>query len=215
MEDGISVSGRLKSSSDNAIIPNQLVLLSAPGTVPPFQQQYTDESGNFYFSGLQFDNAKDLFLQIPSTIHNIPVRMEADTLHDLRFPERFVYPAIDPRELSAYIEKSRNRAKIESYYKREEADTLFITASNPGKEKANRYALVDAAPDHNIALDKYNEFPDMTEVLREIVPGILLQSKKGVINGLRILDIKRKLYFKENPMFFIDGIPVYKAEDIP
>jgi hypothetical protein len=45
----------------------------------------------------------------------------------------------------------------------------------------------------------------MPETLKEIVPGLVIKDKKGVYS-LRVLDIKRKLYFKEEPVYFIDGL---------
>ncbi|QHT67678.1 hypothetical protein GXP67_14080 [Rhodocytophaga rosea] len=213
MEGGISIGGRLKNANDAAVVPNQLVILSAPGAVPPFQQQYTDQSGNFYFSDLHFNDDKEVFLQVPSTINDVAVKAEVDTTMEVGFAGTYI-SAIDAAQAKEFTEKSKKRIQIETMYKQEDTDTIFVEAATPGKNKKNPYTLIDAAPDHNIELDNYNEFPDMIEVLREIVPGILLQSKKGVINGLRILDIKRKLYFKENPMYFIDGIPVYSAQDV-
>ena len=68
-------------------------------------------------------------------------------------------------------------------------------------------------PDESYLLDDYTRFPVMEEVMREYVPGVWVRKRQGEFYFM-VLDNINKSVFKEDPLIIIDGVPVFKADEI-
>jgi hypothetical protein len=200
IENGLSITGQLFNPANKTPVPNELITLSVPGGNPAFFQEYTDTEGYFSFIDFNYFADKDIFLR---AINQTAMHIQVDTnLLDQPTPA-------PPREFYAenkvgsFISKSRSQKMIQAAYAGEEATEEWQVTEN-GAEQI-RTTVADVPADHFIQPENFNSFPNMTETLKEIVPGLIIKEKKGVYS-LRVLDIKRKLYFKEEPLYFIDGL---------
>ncbi|RZK24487.1 MAG: hypothetical protein EOO56_01165 [Hymenobacter sp.] len=68
-------------------------------------------------------------------------------------------------------------------------------------------------PDEHYRLDDYTRFPTMEEVMREYVPGVLVRKRRDGFHFL-VVDRPRHITLKENPLTLIDGLPVFKIDQI-
>jgi hypothetical protein len=187
-------------------VPNQLITLSIPGGNPAFYQEYTDIEGNFEFTDFNYYHDKDVFLR---AIDQAGMLIKLDTGLTVQLPQLPV-PGYTEEKVRSFIHKSSRRKKIEAAFAADEDSGEWQTTEDGVKN--SRPAVADVPADHLVEPDNYNSFPNMPETLKEIVPGLILKDKKGVYS-LRVLDIQRKLYFKDEPVYFIDGL-LFTSNDI-
>ncbi|MDO1445672.1 MG2 domain-containing protein [Rhodocytophaga aerolata] len=206
MENGLSLAGQLINASTKSPVPNQLVTLSVPGGNPAFYQEYTDQDGKFEFMDFNYFQDKDVFLR---PISQTGLQSILDTSLAISLPP---VPLQDfaQEKVTNFIHKTSQLSKIQAAYKTEE-DSQEPQATEDDKQPV-RMTVADVPADHIIELDKYNQFPSMPETLKEIVPGLIIKDKKGVYS-LRVLNIKRKMYFTEEPVYFVDGL-LFTTNDI-
>jgi hypothetical protein len=170
-----------------------------PGGNPAFYQEYTDTDGYFNFTDFNYYNDKDIFLQAV----NLPgMLIKVDTILNRKMPllQAQVY---DKDKIRNFVSRSNSLKKINVAFASDE-NTEEWQVTKDGAETI-RTTVADVPADHIIEPEKYNPFANMPETLKEIVPGLVIKEKKGEYS-LRVLDIKRKLYFKEEPIYFIDGL---------
>jgi hypothetical protein len=199
MENGLSLSGQLLNPATKAPVPNQLITLSVPGGHPAFYQEYTDTEGFFDFVDFTYFHDKDIFLR---AVNQPDMVIRVDTSLTLPWP-LIQAPAYAEDKVRTFINKSSIRKKIAAAFATDEESEEWQITENGAK--AIRPTVADVPADHLIEPDNYNPFSSMPETLKEIVPGLIIKDKKGIYS-LRVLDIQRKLYFKEEPVYFIDGL---------
>lgn len=199
MENGLSLAGQLINPATKAPVHNQLVTLSIPGGNPAFYQMYTDQEGYFQFSDFSYYQDKDIFLR---AINQTGMQITIDTILNIPFPQ---VPTQDfvVGQVNNYVTKSNLLKKIEAAFVAA-GDTQEWQVTKDGAKEL-RTTIADVPADHLINLSDYNQFPGMAETIKEVVPGLIIKDKKGVYS-LRVLDIKRKMYFKDEPVYFIDGL---------
>jgi hypothetical protein len=204
MENGLSLAGQLINSSTKAPVPDQLVTLSVPGGNPAFYQEYTNQDGKFEFMDFNYYQDKDVFLR---PISQPGLQTVLDTVLAISLPQVHLQD-FSQEKVRNFINKNSQLSKIQAAYKTEE-DSKEPQEDN---KQPVRMAVADVPADHTIELDKYNQFSSMPETLKEIVPGLIIKDKKGVYS-LRVLNIKRKMYFTEEPVYFVDGL-LFTTNDI-
>ncbi|HEY0651778.1 MAG TPA: hypothetical protein VGD65_01580 [Chryseosolibacter sp.] len=68
-------------------------------------------------------------------------------------------------------------------------------------------------PDETYYLDDFTRFPVMEEVMREYVKGVWVRKRKNEFVFI-VLDHINKSVFNENPLILLDGVPVFRVNDI-
>jgi hypothetical protein len=88
------------------------------------------------------------------------------------------------------------------------------------RDKVNQFVTphIDSLPFYGPAdevynLDDYTRFPIMEEVLREYVPGVMVRKKRDGYHFM-VVDALNKNVFREDPMILVDGVPVFKPDDV-
>jgi hypothetical protein len=79
-------------------------------------------------------------------------------------------------------------------------------------------AVTDTIPfygraDETYYLDDYTRFPVMEEVMREYIKGVWVRKRQSEFHFL-VLDNINKTVFNENPLILLDGVPVFRVNDI-
>jgi hypothetical protein len=68
-------------------------------------------------------------------------------------------------------------------------------------------------PDQRFLLDEYVRFPNMEEVITEIIPELRIKKEDGN-PVLQVLNIPFKTFFSEQALILVDGVPVSNAREI-
>lgn len=68
-------------------------------------------------------------------------------------------------------------------------------------------------PDQRYLLDEYVRFPNMEEVITEIIPEVRVKKDNG-IPVLQVLNIPFKMFFNQQALLIVDGVPITNARDI-
>ncbi len=68
-------------------------------------------------------------------------------------------------------------------------------------------------PDQRYLLDEYVRFPNMEEVITEIIPEVRVKKDNGT-PVLQVLNIPFKMFFNQQALLMVDGVPITNARDI-
>jgi hypothetical protein len=68
-------------------------------------------------------------------------------------------------------------------------------------------------PDQRFILDEYVRFPNMEEIITEIIPEVRVKKDNGT-PILQVLNLPFKSFFSQQALLLVDGIPVSNAKDI-
>jgi hypothetical protein len=68
-------------------------------------------------------------------------------------------------------------------------------------------------PDERYVLDEYVRFPNMEEVIAEIIPPVRVKKEAGV-QQLQVLNLPNKSFFDAEPLILVDGVPHRNAKEI-
>ena len=81
------------------------------------------------------------------------------------------------------------------------------------KTKADSATAIYGLPDKSYRLDDYTHFLTMEEVLREYVAEVRVK-KSGKHFGFSVFNRPYLLYFSENPLVLLDGVPIFDVNKI-
>jgi hypothetical protein len=79
----------------------------------------------------------------------------------------------------------------------------------PALDSASVYGRVS----EQYRLDDYTRFRVMEEIMREYVPGVLVRKRKDGFHFIN-LNRTRQLIFENDPLVLLDGVPVFRTNDI-
>lgn len=68
-------------------------------------------------------------------------------------------------------------------------------------------------PDSKYVLDEYVRFPNMEEVITEIIPDVRIKKEGGRLS-LQVLNIPTRSFFNEEALILVDGIPLNKTKEL-
>lgn len=209
-ETAITLTARLLDKNTNQPLPAKVLLLSAPGAQSVFRYGYTDQAGKIRLSSLDFYEYRNVFIGIynPELYHTAKVVADSaqPTPGFVPFSSAsFSIPA------QSWIEQQKIRTFIRHTYDLPDGPAGVVV---PAADTAlHPVSPVYAKADEVLRLDDFTLFPTMAEVLRDIVPWGIVTNKKGQA-GFRLLNLDTKLYFKQNPLYLIDNVPVHNIDPV-
>lgn len=190
-----------RTGSPAANIP---VYLTIPGERFQFISGVSNAQGEILFSLKKFYGANQLILQTSPGNNNYSI-----SLND-PFSEDSATSSVEPLNLTSesaniLLQHSIN-TQIENSY---------------NKEKTQQYLLPDfydttafyGKPDRKYFLDDYTRFGTMEEVMREYVTDVRVRKQKDGFH-YRVADIPHKLFFEDDPLVLLDGVPVFNTDKI-
>jgi hypothetical protein len=68
-------------------------------------------------------------------------------------------------------------------------------------------------PDERFILDEYVRFPNMEEVIAEIIPPLRVKKEQGT-QMLQVLNLPNKSFFDAEPLILVDGVPHRNSKEI-
>ncbi|ALJ00250.1 hypothetical protein DC20_16325 [Rufibacter tibetensis] len=178
--------------------------LSSPGKNIRFYSSVSTDNGLVLFDVKDFFGSKEVVVQTNF--------LKDSTYHfQLEDPFSTKYTA---RPLSALNVDSTSKDAIYARH-------LDVQAQNIYFEKyLNRYRApgIDSLPFYgnpskHYFLDDFTRFKVMEEVMREYVPGVMVRKRRGNFHFL-VMDNPRRIFFEEDPLVLLDGVPVFDTNKI-
>ncbi len=202
---GHLISGRLIDRSTGKPASGIRTLLTVPGDRFHFGNCVSDSNGRLVFDVKRIAGTENIILQYPNTQPG-SYRFEID--HPFLDPEKsdsLTY-AFMPLEWKKQVEERVTASQLQAAFYNRKKESFFL----PGFNDSSAFF---GKPDKTYLLDDYTRFASMEEVLREYVSEIQVRKIEGNFR-LRMLNIPYKLYFDENPLVLVDGVPVFDMNKV-
>jgi len=196
--DGHYMSGIIKYRDGNDSDSSDFLYMSVQGKVAEFRYSELDTAGHFSFL-LPLDNKfRNLILQPEHADKNMILEIESPFSGILPVSNT-IRDTFNRSRLKVFEELSFNYqvAKIYGIKSKKEADLK----DKPERKKRRFYGI----PEMNIFLDDYIKLPSMEEVFIELVPGVILRSRKSGYE-MKITNPLTGIYYNEPPLVMIDGV---------
>jgi hypothetical protein len=181
-----------------------------------FRKDFTEVDGSFHFGDLDFDNRLEVIFQPYRGSQNSIGKITLDTV---RLPAltrpTLLQPLRTGSGFTRYIHKTGMRQQIADAWGENKPDTTNQIHEVPRQEAApvKRTIASDYLPDEVILVDRYINFSSVPELIKELVPGVMVSRRKGAWR-FRVLNRQTKLYYKGEPLYIIDKVPVYDSAPI-
>ncbi len=210
-ETGLEIRGKVVDKISRDPIPGTSITLTISGENPRYLFEITDSDGTFVFSDLDIYGTKTLYLT-PRGLGQVERELDV-VMEKSDEPQKIITNSQPLTLLADQGDKGRRLFMVKSTFdetiERITRPTTFVrTEDYRGRKK--RKVTVSYHADNIVHLEDYIPFTSTEELIREIVPGVLVRKKKGRFK-VRVLDYVSKMYFKREPLYLVDGVPVEDA----
>lgn len=201
-KNGVLVNGKVLSSEDHTPVPNAIVLLSIPDTIPYFDYCISDSIGMFYFYLRDAVGKGNLVIQARSIKHPVC---------EIQILENY----IETKELTGakdhilnYDQKNYAEAIVNASY----FDKLFNGYILPPSETFSIpmvfKSLFYGEPTATVYPELFIDLPNFTEISRELLHGVQYREKNDPPT-IKMFNYGGYQTFNEEPLKLLDGIPVF------
>jgi hypothetical protein len=198
--EGQMVRGSIIKKSNNQPASGVLAYMSAPGKNFKFYMDKSLSNGEISFFARDFYGEGQIYLHT-----------ESDSLYSIEISNPFCSKKLNSGSsffelddiFRSHLETQSINVQINNIYSGESIRKIIPELHR------NPFFYVG---DHTYKLDDYVRFPTMEEVLREYVLEVMVRIRKKKF-FLRVLDTPHKLFFPNNPLILIDGVPVFDSGD--
>lgn len=195
--DGHYLSGRVKYRDDISD-SSRFLYMSVQGKVAEFKYARIDSAGCFTFVLPADTKLRNLILQPDHANNNMSLEIEPSFPGILPALYSFKNVSADSLpDVFAGLGFNYQTAKIYGTQLKREAETR----DNIDNKRRRFYGI----PEMEIILDDYIKLPSMQEVFFELIPGVILRSRKSGYE-IKITNPLTGVYFEEPPLVMIDGV---------
>lgn len=202
---GASINVKVSDKNTGSPVSNVPVYLSIPDKSFQFYTSLSDTTGicrfivNNFFGGGEVvlqtnpNECKDCRLEI------LPVYSTA-SLNDLLPPlllQKNVENELNEAVLYAHVQQAFSGTRLSTFYVPNGLDTIPFFGKG----------------DNNYLLDDYTRFTTMEEVMREYVTEVQVRKTGGKFH-FKVRNTPYKLFFDNDPLVLIDGVPVFDVDKI-
>lgn len=202
--DGLLLSGKVTDVKGN-FLSNTVVTLSAGKDQPYFDYYFLGENGYFHFFLKNAVGNADVVLQVVSkSKKEFFIQLENNFLLQKNLINR-----------DKIVLKQEQVEFINTAIKANFVHRLFyssIAVQSEIFEMSSRFSKpFYGKPTIRVIPDEFIDLPDFREISREILPGLQYRVKNDEI-VFRMFNSTQKLYFEEEPLRLINGIPVFSND---
>jgi hypothetical protein len=196
--EGHYLSGRVEYRQGNDTTPSNFLYMSIQGKVAEFRYADIDSTGRFVFILPPDTKSRNLVLQPDHPENNMVLEIDPSFSRVARTKNVVTYNLTKP-EMNLFSRLSFNyqASKIYGLSSRKLAEI-----NNNKDQKLRRFYGI---PEMEIVLDDYVRLPSMQEVFFELLPGIILRTKKSGYE-MKITNPMTGVYYNEPPLVMIDGV---------
>ncbi len=196
---GPAISGSIIERTSGQPAGNRLIICSSLGSASQFQVFRTREDGKFRFTVAKNQGYNDLVFRVLD--QDIPTDIKIDNPYSEQYLH-MILPALHLDKARApYIEQLSLNKQVQVAYKN--------IGERPQAEAARgSTAFFYGEPSESINLESFIKLPIMDEIFREIVKTVIVYRKSGGFK-LGVIDYSTREIIGENPMFLLDGVPLF------
>ena len=196
---GPAISGSILERITGQPAGKRLITCSSLGSASQFQVFKTGKDGKFRFTVAEDQGYEDLVFR--ALDRDIRLDIKIDNPYSDHYLN-MTLPALHLDEGQAqYIEQLSINKQVRETYK--STDERSKPEVNPG-----RIAFFYGEPSETVSLERFIKLPVMEEIFREIVKTVIVYRKAGEYK-LGVIDGTTTEIIGENPMFLLDGVPVF------
>lgn len=202
---GHFIRGRVVNSQTGLPAPYVATYLAAPDKRAQLFVSRSDSLGRISYEMKHFFGTKEIIVQT-NTLYDSTYRIEINSPYSEKVSSHSLSPftfntgwkndlltrSINMQTQNAFIPKSALQMTTG------ENDTLAFFGR----------------PDEQYYLDAFTRFPTVEEVLREYVPGVGVRKRRGKFYFLVFDKLQPGVFFEEDPLMLVDGIPVFDTDKI-
>ncbi|HKP32429.1 MAG TPA: hypothetical protein VJT83_06865 [Chitinophagaceae bacterium] len=198
--EGHFITAKVIDKRTNAPASGITTYLSMPGDRFQFSMNKSDKNGIVRFDAKHFYGAGEIILQ---------TNPETDSVYRIEVQNPFSEKFSNVQLSSVNLDPSMN-AQLVNHVKGTQVQQAFHT------DKRQQFFSPDL-PDTTgfygngtttYMLDDYTRFKTMEEVMREYVAEVQVRKTRGSFH-FNVMNVPYKLYFENNPLVLIDGVPVF------
>jgi len=202
--EGPVVNGKIINRLTGSPVGGSTALLSVPGVDYAFSSATSNAQGNvrFGFKDIYKNNA---IVVEPAQLKDSNYRVDITSSYSDKFSSKSFRTLILSKDQEAALLNRSIGNQVENTY---------------GIEKKHRYAKISmdttsfyGKPDRYFNLDEFTRFQTMEEVLREYIDDVRVR-KDGDKYSFKVRNKLFNIYFEENPLILLDGIPISDASKI-
>jgi hypothetical protein len=203
--EGHIISGKITDKKSGAPAENVLTYVSVPGYKYQLGSCLSNSKGQLQFDIKNFYGSNEIILQTDYT---------RDSSHrlDILSPFAEKYSAIP---ISSFNISENVQDELLSHSVGTQVQNAYLTEN---LQKFDSPYMPDSTafygpPDKKFFLDEYTRFTTMEEVMREYIAGVSLR-KRSQKFYFRVLNDPYRLFFEDDPLVLLDGVPVFDADKI-
>ena len=202
--EGPVVNGKIINRLTGAPVGGSTALLSVPGVDYAFSSATSNAQGNvrFGFKDIYKNNA---VVVEPALLKDSNYRVDITSSYSDKFSSKSFRTLILSKNQEAALLNRSIGNQVENTY---------------GIDKKHRYVKISmdttsfyGKPDRSFNLDDFTRFQTMEEVLREYIDDVRVR-KDGDKYSFKVRNKLFNIYFEENPLILLDGIPISDASKI-
>jgi hypothetical protein len=196
--EGHFLSGRVRYRDGNVTDSSEFLYMSIQGKVADFKYAHIDTSGRFSFIMPVDTRLRRLILQPENPDNNMTLEIEPS--FSWIIPESNSFSdTLTGDQLALFSELSFNYQTGKIY------GTTLKKEIAPAESSNFKRRRFYGIPEMEIILDDYISLPVMQEVFFELVPGIILRTRRGGYE-LKITNPLTGNFYEEPPLVMIDGV---------
>jgi hypothetical protein len=204
--EGHVVSGRITDKRTGAPVENALAYLSAPGIRFQVGGAMSNKKGQLLFDIKNFYGSNEIVLQAENNQRDSNYRI--DILNP--FSEKFSAIPVPSFDLSPELREDLVTRSIGMQVQNAYLNDNLQRFDMPDMQDSTSFYGV---PDNKFFLDEYTRFNTMEEVMREYITGVSLRKRQQKFY-FRMLNDPYRLFFDEDPLVLMDGVPVFDVDKI-
>ena len=198
---GLSISGLVQNSEQENVTGAQTLIAVVQNT-PFLYMGTTDENGAFTICLQDMEELKNLFIGTPNQNNRVLVRNDFESSH----PKVTAVPLQYDSSIHHLLSFLNIHQQLNTVYPKNEIETVFETQPLTVPETNI------LTPDRRVALRDFIKLSTMTEVFRDITPGIALRKVDGKDN-LSVFNSEEQKWYN-SPLILLDNVPIFNIEEL-
>lgn len=202
---GHFIRGRVVNNQTGLPAPYVATYLAAPDKRAQLFVSRSDSLGNISYEMKHFFGGKEIIVQT-NTLYDSTYRIEINSPYSEKVSSRTLPPfSFNAGWKNPLLTRSINMQTQNAFIPKA---ALQMTTGE------NDTLAFFGVPDEKYYLDAFTRFPTVEEVLREYVPGVGVRKRRGHFYFLVFDKLQPGVFFEEDPLMLMDGIPVFDTDKI-
>ena len=198
---GLTISG-LVQNQEQEHVAGALTMVAVLQKEPMLHMGTTDENGAFTICLQNMQHQQDLFVGTPNGKNDVLIRNDFDP----DYPKIKSLPLQYDSSLHNLLESLNLHQQLNQIYPKNKTQKAFQAG------QLNIPSTNILAPDRRINLNDFIKLSAMSEVFKEVIPGLLLR-KIGGKENLSVFNTEQQRWY-DSPLILLDNVPVFDIAEL-